>query len=129
MTSKTLKALLATAAIALTGGMATSQAQAANLTPTEVSIVANEGGEFYGYVSSSDDNCESGRKVTLFKMTGKTPNPKADQKIGFDIAQPNGPDSMWNTGNTGQRKGKFYAKVSKASDCAGDISPVVKAKA
>lgn len=127
MSIKTLKALLAVAAIAVTGGMATSQAQAANLTPTEVSIIANSGGEFYGYVSSSDDDCEAGRKVTLLKMTGKSPNPKVDQKIGFDTAQPNGPDSMWNTGNTGQRKGKFYAKVSKTSLCGGDISPVVKA--
>ena len=127
MSSKTLKARLATAAIALTGGMATSQAQAANLAPTEVSIIANSGGEFYGYVSSDDDNCEAGRKVTLFKMTGKSPDPKVDQKVGSDIAQANGPDAMWNTGNTGQRKGKFYAKVSKTSICAGDISPVVKA--
>lgn len=124
---KALKTLLAITAISLTGALATEQASAANLTPTEVSIVANSGGEFYGYVSSSDDSCEAGRKVTLFKMTGSAPNPKVDQKIGFDTAQPNGPDSMWNTGNTGQRKGKFYAKVSKTSLCGGDISPVVKA--
>ena len=122
-----LKTLLAIAAISLTGALATEQASAANLTPTEVTIVANSGGEFYGYVKSSDDSCEAGRKVTLFKMTGKSPNPKVDQKIGFDTAQPNGPDSMWNTGNTGQRKGKFYAKVSKTSLCGGDISPMVKA--
>ncbi len=122
-----LKTLLAIAAISLTGALATEQASAANLTPTEVTIVANSGGEFYGYVKSSDDSCEAGRKVTLFKMTGQSPNPKVDQKIGFDTAQPNGPDSMWNTGNTGQRKGKFYAKVSKTSLCGGDISPVVKA--
>ena len=127
MSIKNLKALLAVTAIALTGGMTASQAQAADLAPTEVSIIANSGGEFYGYVSSDDDNCEAGRKVTLFKMTGKSPNPKADQKVGSDIAQPNGPDSQWNTGNTGQRKGKFYAKVGKTSLCAGDISPVVKA--
>ena len=65
--------------------------------------------------------------MTLFKMVGKSPNQKVDQKIGFDTAQPNGPDSMWNTGNTGQRKGKFYAKVGKTSLCGADISPVVKA--
>lgn len=129
MKIKTLKATLAIAAVAISGGVATTTASAAGLTPTEVTIEAQSGGDFFGYVSSSDEvNCEAGRKVTLFKMLGSTPDRSVDQKIGSDTASPNGPDSMWSTGNTGQRKGKFYARVGKTSLCGGDVSPVVKAQ-
>lgn len=124
---KALKTLLAITAISLTGALATEQASAANLTPTEVTIQAESGGDFFGYVHSSNSSCESNRKVTLFKMVGSSPDKHVDQKIGSDIAQPNGPDGMWSTGNTGQRKGKFYARVGKTSLCGADISPVVKA--
>lgn len=127
MSIKALKALLAVAAIILTGALATEQASAATLAPTEVTIQAQSGGDFFGYVRSSDDSCESNRKVTLFKMAGSYPDKHADQKVASDIAQPNGPDGMWATGNTGLRKGKFYARVGKTSLCAADISPVVKA--
>ncbi len=122
-----IKMFLAVTAIAISGALAT-QASAANLTPTEVTIQAQSGGDFFGYVHSSDQSCESGRKVTLFKLEGSSPDRNVDTKIGSDIAQPNGPDSMWSTGNTGQRKGKFYARVAKTSECGGDISDVVKAQ-
>lgn len=129
MNIKALKTILAVAAISLTGALATETAAAAQLTPTEVTIQAQSGGDFFGYVQSSDEeNCENGRKVTLFKMLGSTPDRSVDQKIGSDTASPNGSDAMWSTGNTGQRKGKFYARVAKTSLCGADVSPVVKAQ-
>ena len=124
---KTLKTVLAVAAISLTGALATEQASAANLAPTEVTIQAESGGDFFGYVHSSNSSCDANRKVTLFKMVGSTPDRHVDKKVASDIAQPNGPDGMWATGNTGLRKGKFYARVGKTSLCGADISPVVKA--
>ena len=123
-----IKAFMAIAAVAVSGAVMSTEASAAQLTPTEVTIQAESGGDFFGYVTSSDSDCEAGRKVTLFKMLGTAPDRHVDQKIGSDIAQPNGPDSMWSTGNTGQRKGKFYARVGKTSTCGGDVSPVVKAQ-
>lgn len=122
-----IKMFLAVAAIAISGALAT-QASASNLTPTEVTIQAESGGNFFGYVHSSKSSCESNRKVTLYKLEGSSPDVHVDTKIGSDISQPNGPDSMWSTGTTGQRKGKFYAKVAKTSTCGGDLSPVVNAQ-
>jgi hypothetical protein len=124
-----IKAFMAVAAVAISGAVATTtEASAAQLTPTEVTIQAESGGDFFGYVHSSNSNCEANRKVTLFKMVGSSPDRSVDQKIGSDTSEPNGPDSMWSTGNTGQRKGKFYARVAKTSFCGADICPVVKAQ-
>ena len=123
-----IKMLLAAAAITVSGVLATD-ASAANLTPTTVTIQAESGGDFFGFVKSSDKNqCAANRKVTLYRLLGTSPNPGADQKIGMDLAQANGDGYMWSTGNTGERHGKFYARVKKTETCAGDISPVVKAQ-
>ena len=123
-----IKMLLAAAAITVSGVLATG-ASAASLTPTKVTIQAESGGDFFGFVKSSDkQQCANNRKVTLYRLMGDSPNPSADQKIGSDLAQANGDGYMWSTGNTGQRHGKFYARVKKTEFCAGDISPVVKAQ-
>lgn len=58
-------------------------------------------------------------------MKGGSPDPKQDEKIGSDIAQPNGDGVMWNIGNSGFKKGDFYAKVKKTDKCGGDISKVI----
>jgi len=123
-----VKMLIAAAAIAVCGVVATGAA-GASLTPTKVTIQAESGGDFFGYVKSSDKNhCANNRKVILYKLTGDSPQPSADQKIGSDTAEANGDGYMWSTGNTGQRHGKFYARVKKTEYCAADLSPVVKAQ-
>ncbi len=115
------KTLIATAAVALTGVFA-GTAQAA--TPTEVTIKGQEG-EYYGYVKSQKSSCESGRTVNVYKMLGDNPSPSSDKKIGSDTSAPNGPDGMYNIGNSGFKKGKFYAQVKKSGNCGGDLSPVI----
>ncbi len=123
-----IKMLLAAAAITVSGVLATG-ASAASLTPTKVTIQAESGGDFFGFVKSRDKHqCAANRKVTLYRLLGDSPKPSADQKIGSDLAQANGDGYMWSTGNTGQRHGKFYARVKKTETCGGDISPVVKAQ-
>ena len=123
-----IKTLLAVAAVSLSGALATG-ANAAERTPTTVTIQAQSGGDFFGYVQSADeDNCANGRKVTLFRLLGSSPDRNVDQKIGMDTASANGDGYMWSTGNTGQRKGKFYARVAKTSLCGGDVSEIVKAQ-
>jgi hypothetical protein len=123
-----IKMLLAAAAITVSGVLATG-ASAASLTPTKVTIQAESGGDFFGFVKSQDKNqCAANRKVTLYRLLGDSPNPGTDQQIGMDLAQANGDGYMWSTGNTGERHGKFYARVKKTDTCGGDISPVVKAQ-
>ena len=119
---------LAVAAIAAVGaGTAIpAVASAGSGAPTQVSIVPENDG-FYGYVSSPKTNkCANGRKVVLLKQLGSAQSPHTDQKIGSDIAQPNGDGVMWNTGNTGHAKGKFYAHVNRTPDCHAASSPSVR---
>lgn len=119
-----MKMIAALAAITVCGAFAAG-AMASSLTPTKVTIQGPQG-DFYGYVHSSDQaNCELNRNVVVYKMLGSTPDPHVDQKIASDIAQPNGPDSMWSVGNTGYKHGNFYAKVKKTSLCTGAISKVL----
>ncbi len=99
-------AVMATAAVAVAG------------TSTSVSIEAQQGG-FFGYVHSSKGSCEAGRKVKLFKQ--KRHGRKV--KVGTDIAQPNGPDSMWSI-NT-DLSGKFYVKVPASGNCDKAVSETV----
>jgi hypothetical protein len=104
-----ITAALATAAIAVTAFAGAADAS----TSSTVSILGTNG-DYYGYVHSSDStNCESNRKVVVYKQLGSVQSPKTDQKIGTDIAEPNGPDAMWSIGNSGFKTGKFYAKAAK----------------
>ena len=97
-------AVMAVAAVAYAG------------TSTSVSIEAQQGG-FFGYVHSSKGSCEAGRKVKLYKH-----KKSGDVKIGTDIAQPNGPDSMWSI-NT-DLSGKFFrqAAAARASETSRALS-------
>lgn len=122
-----VKMLIAVAALAVSGVLATAAA-GASLTPTKVTIHAESGGDFFGYVKSSNPSCANGRKVILYKLLGDSPDPRNDRKIASDTAEANGDGYMWSTGNTGQRHGKFYARVKKTDFCAADLSPVVKAQ-
>jgi hypothetical protein len=118
-----LRIIIATAAVAVSG-IAASGATAAEKASTEVTI-KGQNGDYYGYVKSPDPDCESNRKVDVYKMLGPSPNRQSDLKIGSDIAQPNGPHGMWSIGNSGYKKGKFYAHAKKTDECKGDLSPVI----
>ena len=73
-------------------------------------------------------HCADGRKVILYRLLGDSPDPSNDRKIASDTASANGDAYMWSTGNTGQRHGKFYARVKRTDFCAADLSPVVRAQ-
>jgi hypothetical protein len=105
-------------AVVAAGALAVGAGTAIAGTSTSVSIEAQQGG-FFGYVHSpKQDPCELNRKVKLYKVKhGK------DQKVGTDIAQPNGPDSMWSI-NT-DLSGKFYAKVAATDTCNAAVSQTV----
>jgi len=104
------------------GAAGTAEAKS---TGAKVSIEAQQGG-FFGYVKSKKESCESGRKVTLLKQTGRRRNVRRDQKIGSDIAQPDGPDSMWAI-NTDE-EGKFYAYVKATKNCGKAFSNTVRSE-
>jgi hypothetical protein len=113
------------AALVLCGALAVAGIALAAAANTKVTIEAQQGG-FFGYVhtkKSASEKCENGRKVVLYKQKGSEQKPRQDTKIGTDIAQPNGPDSMWSI-NT-NKSGKFYAKAPKKPGCAAGFSDTV----
>ena len=55
----------------------------------------------------------------IVTVVGRQLRGRGLRRIGMDTAQANGNGYMWPTGNTGQRHGKFYARVGKTSYCAG----------
>ena len=100
-------------------------APAASRTATTVTIQAQEGG-FFGYVKSKKQACEN-RNVTLYRQAGGTRNRARDVRVGSDLAQPNGPDSMWSIAT--DEAGKFYAYVKATKTCAEAYSKSVAAQA
>ena len=124
--SPRLHAPLVALAVAVTAFGAVASAQAGGKSDTKVSIKGHEG-DYYGYVKSSDaEHCANGRKVKVFKQLGSSQDPKHDQKIGTDTAEPNGERYMWSIGNSGYKHGKFYAKVGKTSMCKGATSKTIE---
>jgi hypothetical protein len=122
---KAKKLILALVAVTVCGVVAFAGIAAASGAKTKVTIQAQQGG-FFGYVHtkrSASEKCENGRKVILYKQKGSDQRPSQDSKIGTDIAQPNGPDSMWSI-NT-NKSGKFYAKAPKKPGCAAGFSDTV----
>jgi hypothetical protein len=124
--STKVRTALAALAVSVTAFAGVASAQAGGKAETKVSI-KGEGGDYYGYVKSSDaDHCANGRKVKVFKQSGSSQDPKHDLKIGTDIAQPNGTKYMWSIGNSGYKHGKFYAKVGKTDLCKGATSKTIE---
>jgi hypothetical protein len=112
-------------ATVICGAVALAGIAMAATATTKVSIQAQQGG-FFGYVhtkKAASEKCENGRKVILYKQKGSQQKPRDDTKIDTDIAQPNGPDSMWSI-NT-NKSGKFYAKAPKKPGCATGFSETV----
>ena len=108
---KTRKLIASVLAVTVCGALVFAGIAVASSANTKVTIQAQQGG-FFGYVhtkKSASEKCENGRKVILYKQKGSDQKPSQDSKIGTDIAQPNGPDSMWSI-NT-DKSGKFYAKA------------------
>ncbi len=117
----TISAALSAAAALALAGIAGAHGSA----PTKVTIKKESDG-FFGFVDSPKAHkCANNRKVTVYKETGSSPDPGSDQKIGSDIAQPNGDGYMWSTGNTGHQKGSFYARAKRIKGCKPGTSKVV----
>jgi hypothetical protein len=120
------RAVKACVAVAAAGVLAfAGSALASSAAPTSVTIKKQSDG-FFGFVSSTKPNrCANGRKIVLYREKGDTPSPSSDQKIGTDIAQPNGDGYEWSTGNSGNQKGSFYAFAHRIPGCKKGISKVV----
>lgn len=117
---------LAVIVLALCGALALTGIALAAAAKTKVTIEGG-GGEYFGYVKSSKQKCKNNRKVKLYKQLGSTPQPRTDRFINSDIAQPNNDGYQWNTGSTGVKRGKVYARAGKIPGCKAGLSKTIQA--
>ncbi len=82
-------------------------------TASSVTIKYNGDG-FQGKVKSSKSKCVKNRSVTVFKANG--------EKQFSDTTED---DGSWDTGNSGQASGRFYAKVKKTTTCKRATSKTI----
>jgi len=122
------RSIAAAAVLALGIGAAVpALASASGLAQTQVTITPENDG-FYGLVSSSHvKQCAKDRKVIILKQLGSSQSPGTDKRVlttTADDPQGNGA-YMWDTGNSGHMKGKFYAHVNRTTSCKAGNSPSV----
>jgi hypothetical protein len=89
---------------------------------TTVTIKYNGDG-FQGKVKSSKAKCVKNRTVRVYKQKGSSQNPSTDKKLYTDTSDS---DGSWNTGNSGQVQGKFYAYAKKTDLCKKGFSKTIK---
>ncbi len=116
-------------AVALTASLAAAGTASAGATRADSTVtIRTQNGEFWGQVKSDRPaKCAAERKVVVFKQAGNRQNPKRDERVASDTASLNGDRYEWNTGNTGLRRGKFYARIGRTADCQPDTSETVRA--
>jgi hypothetical protein len=118
-TARKLVAVGASLAV-LGGGLLVSSSADAQRGKASTKVTIQGGGSISGYVKSPAENrCANGRKVIIYRLKNDH-----EEKIGTDIATPNGDKYQWSGGNPGN--GKFFAAVKETSKCEGDLSRVVR---
>jgi hypothetical protein len=111
------KLLAAVGALAVCGAVAlpgvAGAGTAAKAAKTRVTIHYNGDG-FEGKLKSSKAKCIKNRKVKVFKKNG--------QKLYSDTTET---DGSWNTGNSGQIHGSFYAHTGRKPGCKPGTSKTI----
>jgi hypothetical protein len=110
LTARTLRITAAIAAIFLLGGLV-SVATARHAAKTKVTIHYTGDG-FHGKLKSSKAKCIKNRKVKVIRKSN-------GQKLYSDISDR---DGRWDTGNSGQVHGTFYAHTRRIPGCRGGTS-------
>ena len=105
---RTTLAVLA-AAVGVTGVMVVGVANADSPTVT----IKYNGDGFQGKVKSNKASCLNNRKVNVYKH---------GNKLYTDTTES---DGRWDTGNSAQAHGKFYATVSAKPGCAPATSNTI----
>ena len=99
-----------------------STAGARGKAATTVTIKYNGDG-FQGKVKSSRAKCVKNRLVKVYKQSGSSQDPNNDQKMFTDGTDNEG---NWDTGNSGQAHGKFYAVAKGTTSCKKGFSKTIK---
>ena len=114
--TKTRRALTALVAALSVAGAATAStaAVAAAQTPDKLTIHYNGDG-FDGKIKSSKASCLANRTVSVHKGSGRV--------LYTDTTET---DGSWDTGNSGQAHGRFYATVNAKGGCLPLVSKTIQ---
>jgi hypothetical protein len=113
-------ALVACLAVALAGA---SIAGARGGAETKVSI-KGPNGDFSGKVKSEKAKCLV-RTVVVYELLGNGYDPANDRKVASDTSERQGSVGVWSVGNTGEKKGDFYAYAKRKKGCKKAFSKVL----
>jgi hypothetical protein len=116
--------LLSVALVAGSLVLTTGSAGAVGRATTTITI-EGPNGDFHGEIRSVRE-CRGGRTVKVFKQLGAQPSPPDDLLIASDISERQGRVGVWSVGNTGYRRGRFYAKATRTTDCRSALSPTIR---
>jgi hypothetical protein len=120
------KLSVALVAAVITGALIMASMAGARAAADTGVTIKGENGDFHGKVLSEKAKCNGDRKVVVYKQKGRHQEPSTDKKIASDISERHGDHGDWNVGNTGYKKGKFYAKAKKSPGCAKGFSKTIK---
>ena len=113
--TKTRRALTAlVAALSVAGAASASVATANTSSPDKVTIHYNGDG-FEGQIKSHKASCLANRTVSVHKGSGRV--------LYTDTTET---DGSWDTGNSGQARGKFYATVNAKGGCLPLVSKTIQ---
>ena len=108
-------------AIVVLAGTIVAPAVAKAPAATKVTI-SGAGGDFEGKVKSDKEpKCTEERTIKVMRVRSGP-----DEKIATDNASKQGNKYEWSTGNTGEKKGRFYAKAPAISGCDAGESKIIR---
>jgi hypothetical protein len=81
------------------------------------------GDGFLGKVKSAKPRCVRNRTVNVYRQQGSEQKPSVDQKLYTDTSDNEG---NWDTGNSGQVHGKFYARAKRKTGCRAGTSETLR---
>jgi hypothetical protein len=113
-------------AVVITGALVMASIAGARAAADTGVTIKGDNGDFHGKVLSERSRCQVDRKVVVYKQKGRHQKPSTDKKIGSDISEAHGDHGDWSVGNTGYKKGKFYAKAKKSPGCATGYSKTIR---
>ena len=119
------KVLLVLAALAVCAAFTIPSLAGAASRAVTIVTIHGDNGDFQGRVKSERRGCLGNRIVKLFKQKGDRQNPKRDEVIAKDTSERVGDHGVWSVGNTGRKRGDFYAKVRRTDACKGDYSRTI----
>jgi hypothetical protein len=119
------KLFLAFIVVTMVGAFALASLAGARGRADSKVTIKGDNGDFHGKVFSERSKCLGHRTVVVYKQLHDVQKPSDDKKIGTDTTERHADHGDWAIGNSGFKKGKFYAHVKKTDACKGDFSRTI----